>query len=925
MHCCRTLYIILALGSLAYIPLASAQSSKQVNENFNNISFPEFVLKVEHITKSHFYFKQDELDSFKVTINAENILLPDLLTKVFANSPFQFAIDNDNNVFINTRHVIQTSLPDHFFYKGNSETDSLPFNKEPFPGFSNDIIKIASVENKVYEIGVKQNTIKKERAIIAGYVRDSKTGESFTGAMVYTDTPYVTVITNQFGYYNISLPTGKHVLQITSPGMKAARRQVLLYSDGMLNIDLQDSIPSLKNVIVISEKKSNIRGMQMGAERLTIKTIKQVPVVFGEADILKVLLNLPGVTSVGEASNGFNVRGGSTDQNLILFSDATVYNPSHLFGFFSAFNPDVVKGFDLYKSAIPEKFGGRLSSVLDVSMRDGNSKKISGTGGIGLLTSKLTIEGPLKKDRTSFIVGGRTTYSNWLLRQIPRSDYSKSKAGFNDLNLRISHTLSDKNSLYLTAYISNDNFKLNSDTLYKYGNRNINLKWKHIFNNKLYGIAVAGWDHYQYNISSEENPVNGFRLQSAINQGNIRTDFNFSPDNKHSLAFGLNSIYYRIKPGSFIPSGKRSLVTPDILEPEQALETAVYIGDQYTVNSKFSINAGLRYSIYNYLGPRNIHTYVKGIPRDNISLLDTHSYRSGKIIKSYLGPEYRLVARVVLSHDASLKLSFNSMWQYIHMLSNTVAISPSDIWKLSDPHIKPQKGNQLSLGYYKNFKSNSIETSVEIYYKHLKNYLDYKSGAALLMNHHIETDIINTRGKAYGIELSLKKKSGKMTGWLSYTYSRTLLQQDDPIAGQAINKGRFYPANFDKPHSANWITNYQISHRFATSLNIVYSTGRPITLPIAIYYLGGAQRIYYSDRNQYRVPDYFRTDFSVNIDGNHKLKKLTHNSWSFGVYNLLARKNPYSVYFIQEGGIIKGYQLSVFGTAIPFISYNFRF
>ncbi|MGZ8549302.1 MAG: TonB-dependent receptor plug domain-containing protein, partial [Chitinophagaceae bacterium] len=379
------------------------------------------------------------------------------------------------------------------------------------------------------------------------------------------------------------------------------------------------------------------------------------------------------------------------------------------------------------------------------------------------------------------------------------------------------------------------------------------------------------------------------------------------------------------KPGAFKPLGQESLVTPDILQDEQALETALYFGDQYTISSKFSINAGLRYSLYNYLGPHDVHNYVKGLPRDKTTLIDTTEYGRNKTIKTYHGPEYRFVARYVLSNEASLKLSFNSLWQYIHMLSNTTIISPSDIWKLSDPAIKPQKGYQFSLGYYKNFRSNTIETSVEIYYKKLKNYLDYKSGAILLMNHHIETDIINTRGKAYGAELSIKKKSGKATGWFSYTYSKTLLQLDDPIAGQTINNGEFYPANFDKPHNVNLVTNYQFSHRFTASLNMVYSTGRPITLPIAIFYLGGSQRVYYSERNQYRVPDYIRADFSFTIEGNHKTKKVSHNSWSFGVYNMLARQNPYSIFFVLEAGIIKGYQLSVFGTAIPFITYNFRF
>lgn len=916
------LYGLLTLVSLANLSYTCAQDARVINHEFRDVPFPEFSKTIKSITGYRLYYRPQELDTFRVNIMAENILLPDLLRKIFDSTTIRFSIDNQDNVFLYSKFVIQTTLPEDFFNTSGAvpDTGQLVFMEDNAP-----VMQTMNRENKLYEIGMKENAGRKEKATVAGYIRNNKTGESFTGAMVFTDTPYVAVVTDQFGYYNISLPKGRHLLQVSSIGMKLARRHIVLYSDGTLDIELEDSVPSLKNITVYSERKSNIRSLQMGTERLTIKTIKKVPVVFGEADVLKVLLTLPGVTSVGEASNGFNVRGGSTDQNLILFSDATIYNPSHLFGFFSAFNPDVVKEFELYKSAIPEKYGGRLSSVLDVSMKDGNSKKVSGTGGVGPLTSKLTIEGPLKKDKTSFIVSGRTTYSNWLLKQIPRSDYGRSKAGFSDLNLRVSHILNQKNSLYLTGYISNDNFKLNTDTLYKYGNRNVNIKWKHIFNIKLNGVFIAGLDNYQYSISSDKNPVNAYRLRSSITQGNLRADFNYLPGGKHVLNFGLNSIYYKVKPGSFLPTGDRSLVTPDVLQNEQALESALYLGSQYSISSNFSINAGLRYSLFNYLGPKQVYSYVEGIPRDKTTLTDTLSYARNKVIKTYYGPEYRLVARYLLSNESSFKLSVNSLRQYIHMLSNTVAISPSDIWKLSDPAIKPQRGYQVSLGYYKNFRANTIETSIEVYFKRMKNYLDYKSGAVLLMNHYIETDVLSTRGKAYGAELAIKKKSGKMTGWLSYAYARTLLQLDDPLAGQTINNGEYYPANFDKPHSANLVSNYQFSHRFTTSLNIVYSTGRPVTLPIAIFYLGGGQRVYYSDRNQHRVPDYFRVDLSFTIEGNHRIKKLTHNSWSFGVYNLLARQNPYSIYFVQESGTIKGYQLSVIGTAIPFITYNFRF
>jgi len=688
---------------------------------------------------------------------------------------------------------------------------------------------------------------------------------------------------------------------------------------------LQEDVPSLKAVVVTSERHSNIRSLQMGVNQITIKNIRQVPVVFGEPDVLRVVLTLPGVTTPGEGSTGFNVRGGSADQNLILFSDATIYNPAHLFGFFSAFNPDVVKNVELYKSSIPQKYGGRLSSVLDVTAREGNSKKWSGSGGIGLLTSKLMLEGPIIKDKTEVVVGGRTTYSNWLLRQVPNESYKHSRASFYDVDLNITHSFNSKNTLYLMGYLSDDRFKLASDTLYQYGNQNANIKWKHLYNNKLNSVMTAGWDQYHYSITGDEANIKGYQLQFAIKQAHFRTDFNLMAGQKHMLNFGLQSIYYKLQPGSYTPAGSKSLVVADTLQHEQALESALYVGDQYSVAPKFSINAGLRYSLFNYLGPQQVYQYAPGVPKQPTNARDSTTFSKGHIIKTYQGPEYRLALRYAISDSASIKASFNTLRQYIHMLSNTTVISPTDIWKLSDPNIQPQTGWQAALGYYRNFKSNTIETSVEIYYKRMQHYLDYKSGAALLMNHRLETAVINTQGKAYGAELLIKKTAGRINGWLSYTYSRTWLQQHDSTAGETINGGKYYPANYDKPHSLNFIGNYQFSHRYSASLNVVYSTGRPITLPLAVFDLGGAPRLYYSERNQYRIPDYFRMDFSVNLEGNHKVHKFTHNSWSFGVYNFTARQNAYSIYFLQDNGVIKGYKLSIFGTAIPYITYNFRF
>jgi hypothetical protein len=591
---------------------------------------------------------------------------------------------------------------------------------------------------------------------------------------------------------------------------------------------------------------------------------------------------------------------------------------------FSAFNPDVVKDIELYKSSIPAKYGGRLSSVLDISSREGNKKNFSGTAGVGLLTSRIMLEGPIIKDKTSFILGGRTTYANWLLGALP-SQYSNSRGSFNDLDLTVSHQMNTKNSFYVTGYLSNDKFNLNNDTTYGYGNRNLSLKWKHTFSNKLNMAISGGYDHYLYHVTSSANAVDAFKLAFDIRQLNAKSDFTWFLNSKHSIDFGTSTIRYSLRPGSYTPYGKQSLVVGDTIATEQALENAVYLADRYTITPRFSINAGIRYSFYSYLGPHAENIYAPGLPVQEVNQTGTKEYGKGANIRNYQGPDYRLSARYAFTNSFSVKAGYNSQRQYIHMLSNTTSMAPTDIWKLSDPNIKPELGDQVSLGLYKNLHSNTIETSLEVYYKRLKDYLDYRSGATLIMNHHIETDVLNSKGKAYGVELMIKKLTGKLNGWVSYTWSRTLLKTDDPTAGELVNKGQYYPADFDIPQNITIVGNFRVNHRFSLSMNTVYSTGRPITLPIGRYYYGNAQRVLYSDRNAYRVPNYFRTDFSMNIDGNHKVHQLTHNSWTIGVYNLTGRHNPYSVYFITENGYINGYKLSIFGSAIPFVNYNIRF
>ncbi|MEO6328622.1 MAG: TonB-dependent receptor [Ginsengibacter sp.] len=902
----------------------SQKSMRVVTGEFKNISAEQFLLQLEKQTGYYFYFDASQLDSIKVNISVDKKELADVLKQAFVNTNVGFTNDAQNNFFISKGQLVQTELPNGFF--GTDENDKNYISDTSIINYGSVANKAqnATLQNKLYTIGEQSFSTSPAQNTINGFILDSKSGEPVIGASVHVENSDRNAIADQYGYYTISLPKGRHTLSIQSIGMKDTKREILVKGDGKFNIETQTEVIALKKVVVSTQKAGNIRSLQMGIQTIDIKTIRQVPVVFGEADILRVVLTLPGVKSVGEASTGLNVRGGSADQNLILFNDATIYNPSHFFGLFSAFNPEVVKDVELYKSSIPAKYGSRLSSVLEINSREGNKKNIAGTAGIGLLTSRLTLEGPLIKDKSSFIIGARTTYARWLLNLLP-DQYRNSKAGFYDINVNINHEVNKKNSIYLTGYMSKDNFNLNSDTTYNYGNNNISLKWKHIFNNKLYALISAGDDNYQYKISSAVNPVNAYSLGFNINQTNFKAHFNYFVNSKHTIEYGLNNILYKLNPGTYNPVGKESLVAEAQMQAEQALESALYVSDKYNITSALSVEAGVRYSVFNVLGPRNFNEYAKGVPKTENNITGINVYGKNKFIKTYHGPEVRLSARYAFSGDFSVKASYNSQRQYIHVLSNTAAVAPTDIWKLSDPNIKPQYGDQVSLGFYKNFKSNTIETSVEVYYKKIKDYLDYKSGAVLILNPHIETDVINTKGKAYGVEFLLKKLTGKLNGWLSYTYSRTLLKMDDASAGEIINKGMYYPANSDKPHDVTFISNYRVSHRFSFSLNATYSTGRPITLPIGRFFYNNGERTLYADRNANRIPDYFRSDFSMNLDGNHKVHQKTHNSWTAGVYNLTGRKNPYSVYFISENGVVNGYKLSIFGSPIPFINFNIKF
>lgn len=861
------------------------QEDVKVSLQLNQVSFDQFIEQLESQVRYLFFYDRTLTDSIQVSIRTTETSLSRVLDQVLTPHGLYISVLPDNRIFItpetaltlNFDGIINQNIP----YLLDSQRDTVE--------------AIVSIENRIFEFGDKDHP--NPSSVLTGHVRDASSGNPIPMAKIAIEGSSQSVLTDQHGYFSIPILNERSTVLISSVGKKETQRQLLMYDNGRLDIYLDNQVYSLDEVVVAGSGNANVTRTQMGVERLTLATIKQTPTVFGEADLVGVVLTLPGIQTVGEAAAGFNVRGGATDQNLVLFNDATIYNPSHFFGFFSAFNPDAISNVELYKSSMPARFGGRLSSVLDVSAKEGNRNEFSGSGGIGLLTGRVTLEGPIGP-KTSFLLGGRSTYSDWLLRLIPDESYNNSSASFYDANIQLSHHFDTENSLYFMGYLSNDFFGLTRDTTYAYQNQSVNMKWKHVYHSSLYSNVTLGYDGYEFGMGNTFRAETAYDLKYQIQQLFAKMDFHQTLSERHRLQYGLSAIRYGIQPGSFSPRGALSQIVEVVMNSETAMESALHISDVIQVTDDFTLDLGLRYSLFQ---------------------------NQGEYAQVYQTPEWRFSALYRISPVSSLKASYNSLAQYIHMLSNTTSITPTDTWKLSSRNIRPQRGDQAALGFYQNFNNDRIETSVEVYYKRMRDYLDYKGGATLLMNPDIHLDVIGTEARAYGVELLIKKLSGRLNGWISYTYSKVEQRTVDVPASEMINAGEYYPSNHDKPHNVTLVGNYKFSHRLSFSLNGTYSTGRPITMPIGQYEYLGTTRLYYSQRNQYRIPDFFRLDASFNIEGNHKIHKLAHSSWTVGVYNLTGRKNPFSVYYLSEPEGIKGYKLSIFGSQIPFITYNFKF
>ncbi len=900
------------------------QTEQNITATFNNTPLKEAILKVETLSNKNFFFDDNWLKGHFVTKTFENESLTKVLNGLFSNTNINYVIKDGNVILLNNTYVY-TELPSDYFNEAKPDEKVIEDNNSA-PIFQEEYATQQSVQKrKLVTIGKQRPKAANKTYTLSGVFKNSKTGEPLQNLSISTIDRSKYAVTDSEGNFSIRLSSGLNKLETNLLGFEKIRQDVIMYGDGNLNIELNENTESLEEVVVKSKKDANVRDAVVGVTNIDIESIKTIPLVLGERDILKVATTMPGIKTTGEGSSGFNVRGGRADQNLILLDDAVLYNPSHFLGFFSAVNPFTTGSLEIYKASIPAEYGGRLSSVFDIETKSGDMEKFKGEGSIGPITANLAVEVPVVKEKASLITGFRATYSDWILRSLDQEELKNSQASFYDGIVKYKHNIDNNNSIQGTFYFSKDRFSITSDSIFDYSNRLISLKYSHNFSEKSRAEVILVNSQYKYGINYEAEANGNFDFGYELNEYQAKLNFNYKLSNKHKLSYGLSSKLYSIDPGNIEPIGTISDVQAKTIDRERGLESAVYLADLFEVSDKFLLDVGLRYSFYAAMGAATQNVYADGVPKSESSIVEVKTYGNNEFIKTYGGPEYRISGRYLLGNDFSVKAGFNRTIQYLHLLSTNTTQSPTDIWKLSDLNIAPQRANQYSLGFFKNLSGKDVEFSVEGYYKTMNDLLDYKIGAQLILNDNLETELLQGEGKAYGVEFLVKKNAGRLNGYLGYSYSRSQIKLDSQIMQERVNNGEFFPANYDKPHDFSVVANYKLTKRFSLSGNFTYQTGRPITYPIGRYIFAGEEQVLYSDRNEFRIPDYYRLDLGLNIEGNHKLKKLAHSFVNISVYNVLGRNNPYSVFFVNEDGQIKAFKTSIFSVPVPTVTYNFKF
>ena len=767
---------------------------------------------------------------------------------------------------------------------------------------------------------------------VSGMIREKGTNEPLIGTYIISDNGLKTAVANPYGFYSLTLKGGKHKLKIQFIGHQPVVQEVDLKSNTTYNFYLQALTNELTEVTIESKPEFDLtyQNSLMGTNKLNMDVVGDIPYFLGEVDVFQSSLLLPGVTNVGEGTSGINVRGGSADQNLIMLDDALIYNSHHFFGLTSVFNPDAVSDIEIYKGSYPVNYGGRLSSVMHIRQKDGNNENFQASGGIGLITSRLLLEGPLKKNSSSYLISGRSTFWDYLIRGAENPTIRDSRANFQDLNVKFNFDINEKNKIYFSGYLGQDENKFGLDVLRKWGNRLASFRWNHIHNVKLFSNFTGYVSNYNYRVI-ENDDLASFVGTSRITDYTVKTNFTYFRNPEHIYTFGGSLTYHRLTPGRRIPGISSSNNEID-LGNENAIESSLYFGNEVKLNKKTTINAGLRLSHFSNIGPAEVYVYSNGLPDKLDNLIDTIKYSSRKNIKMFVNVHPRLTAKYQLNPSSALKVNYSNSIQYMHRLSNTITPSSSDIWKISGTYLEPSISDQVTGGYYKFFQTQKLETSMEVFYRKSRNIIEYKGGADLLFNPAIETELLTGVSRSYGFEMFVKKDLGKLTGWLGYTLSKSEIKVDREAGEERINDGKYFPTDFNRTHDLSLSAIYKLNKKWTLSSNFVYQTGRPFSFPIGKYQFGEFTIPHYEERNSHRLPDYHRLDIALRKEArpsrkNGKVKK-NKGYWVFSVYNVYSRRNTQSYVFRQDednSERTEVVRLSLLGTLVPSVTYNFKF
>jgi len=882
--------------------LSAQNTPHRIDLQVTNESLPDIFHKIEAQTPVHFYYKLADLPDQTYSPQLNGVTVEEALTNLLGNTLLGFLEYRGDTYVIMPKTVINENYSINYY--------------QALQDLQRSAQDETSKENQL-QLGEASSINPSGKASFHGVINDAETNEPIIGATVKLEDLGTGTATEVDGSFDLEVPVGNHILVVQYIGYDEYKASLAVYNSGELSIDLAKSAIQLDEVTVRAQAAdASVAEVQVGIARLDVKNIERVPTIMGEADVIKNLLLFPGVTSVGEGTLGFNVRGGDVDQNLIVQDEGFLFNSSHALGFFSTFNSNLISSVELYKGNMPAIYGGRIASVLDVTMRDGSMEQFKGKASIGPISSRLSLETPIVKDKISILAGIRSSYVNWLLKAIKQPNIHNTTTFFYDGNVRLTAKIGARNTLIASAYGTQDEFFYNNEFGFDYGTKMGQVIFKSILSDKVFTkLAYVNSDYYssQFDLGG----LDGAELTNRIAYQKGKAQVSYVASRQLQIDAGLESVLYKVDPSTRAPYGDESEIVSKKLEAEKGLESAVFVNGEWSATPNILISGGLRFAYYNFLGPKTVFEYSDPEHPSLLNRIDSTYYSGGSIV-NYSSLEPRLSFRLKVSDASSVKAGYSRTGQFINQIFNSDSPTPNSQWQLSTSYIKPVRSHNVSLGYFHNFKNNAWETSLEVYGRFVDQLFDYKDFAELNTNAHLETEILNGVGRAYGAEVSIKKNRGEWNGWLSYTYSKSLRQID------GINKGNWYPSNFDKPHDATLVLNYQPNQRNTFTFNFNYGTGRPNNAPIGIYKLPDGQVVQvYSERNQYRIPDYHRLDVSYTIGQGYRKDRRVRTSWTLSIYNVYARKNAFSVYF-SRGAFVRptANRLSILGTALPAVSVN---